>query len=243
MRVLVIGNRGDSDPGFIGRRFEELGASLDPWERELDEWPPPEELLAGVDHLVLLGSEWSVYWPEHAGPVERESQLARAAVAAGVPVLGICYGAQLLAHALGGAVGPAATPEIGWYTVDPVGDHPLHAVLTPGPWMQWHSDVIDPPPGAAVLARSPVGVQAWTSPGVLAVQFHPEVTPTMVEQWSDGSHELVEFRPGPGRTPRTHRPGGGRRSHPGRSSPRRPPPDGVGSPSAPATGGDLEPPG
>ncbi|MEZ5257883.1 MAG: gamma-glutamyl-gamma-aminobutyrate hydrolase family protein [Ilumatobacteraceae bacterium] len=229
MRVLVIGNRGDSDPGFIGRRFEELGASLDPWERELDEWPPPEELLAGVDHLVLLGSEWSVYWPEHAGPVERESQLARAAVAAGVPVLGICYGAQLLAHALGGAVGPAATPEIGWYTVDPVGDHPLHAVLTPGPWMQWHSDVIDPPPGAAVLARSPVGAGLDVARGArrpVPPRGHPDDGRAVVRRVARAGR----VRPGPGRTPRTHRPGGGRRSHPGRSSPRRPPPDGVGSP-------------
>ena len=66
-------------------------------------------------------------------------------------MFGICYGAQLLAHAFGGAVRRSATPEIGWYEVD----SEIPDVIATGPWLQWHYDVVDVPPGATRLAVSP----------------------------------------------------------------------------------------
>jgi GMP synthase-like glutamine amidotransferase len=149
-------------------------------------WPE----LAGHDLVLLLGSEWSVYWPHLAEAVAAESALVRAAQRAQVPMFAICYGQQMLAHALGGTVQRAAEPEIGWYDV--VTDDPL--VIAPGPWLQWHSDAVTLPSGATELARSGVGPQAWRLGRSFCTQFHPEATETMLDRWSSlGANELAEM--------------------------------------------------
>ena len=86
------------------------------------------------------------------GGVDRDAHTAH-----GVPIYGICYGNQIMAHALGGTVERAREPEIGWHQI--VSDVP--EVISEGPWMQWHYDVVTVPPGAEELARSAVGPQAW----------------------------------------------------------------------------------
>jgi GMP synthase-like glutamine amidotransferase len=187
MRGLVIGNRGDSDTGFVGERLIERGYELTTWTREDDTWPATSA--DGFDLVLVLGSAWSVYWERVSEPVAREAGVLRAAAEAGVPIFGICYGSQMLAHTFGGAVRRASAPEIGWYEIET--DVPSD--IPAGPWMQWHSDIVELPPGAMELARSPVGPQAWTLPGILALQFHPEVTVGMVTDWSsEGADELTE---------------------------------------------------
>ena len=137
-----------------------------------------------VDALVVLGAEAFAVRGEHAW-VDAELD-ALAEQACRVPVLGICFGAQALAVALGGGRRRAAEPEIGWIEVDARG-----AGVCPGPWFAWHHDVIEPPPGAAVLARNDFGVQAFASDRHVGVQFHPEVTPAIVRDWTgDGGAEL-----------------------------------------------------
>jgi GMP synthase-like glutamine amidotransferase len=188
VHVAVIGNREDDDAGFVGERLAQLGASTETWHRESwEEWPDLDP--TGVDHLVLLGSDWSVYWPAVAGPVAREAAIVRAAQRRGIGILAICFGSQLVAHAFGAAVRRAPTPEIGWYRIE--SDAP--ECIDAGPWMQWHSDVVALPPGATELARSPVGPQAWRLPGILAVQFHPEATMPMLERWTEASAELARL--------------------------------------------------
>ena len=91
----------------------------------------------------------------------------RSAREVGVPVLGICYGAQVMAHALGGQVEQAASPEVGWIEVDSAEP----AQVPSGPWLAFHVDVVAPPPGAHAVARAQCGVQAFSLPGLLAVQF------------------------------------------------------------------------
>lgn len=105
-----------------------------------------------------------------------------------LPVFGICFGAELIAHALGGSVRRSEIPEVGWYTIE--SDVPEIAT---GPWMEWHSDVFTVPPGAVELARSPIGPQAFTIGRTLAVQFHPEAGERILRSWSDagGEAELV----------------------------------------------------
>jgi GMP synthase-like glutamine amidotransferase len=176
VRVLLIANRGDEDPGYVGDALRERGAEL---VTVLREDPQPLPGPVGYDAVVSLGSEWSVYWPHVAAEVGREEDLLRCAVGVGVPVLGICFGGQILAHALGGAVTRAATAEIGWYQVE--SDVP--ALLPPGPYVQWHSDRFVPPPGSVELARSPAGCQAFVLGGALGLQFHPEATPAVVRRW------------------------------------------------------------
>lgn len=140
--------------------------------RDLHDWPDPGRARA----VVALGSDRSV----HASPdtwIAAQVGFLGAAHAAGVPVLGICFGAQALATALGGTVVRAARPEIGW--VDVEGDAPGIG----GRWFSWHDDVITAPPGAEALAASAHSLHAFAIGASVGVQFHPEVTPAIVADW------------------------------------------------------------
>ena len=132
--------------------------------------------------MLSLGSDWSVYWEHVAGPVTAEAALLATAHRAGVPVLGICFGAQMVAHALGGSVGKAAVAEIGWYEID----SSFPDVVAPGPWFEWHVDTFTVPPGATELARSAVGPQAFRIGRTAAVQFHPEIEEPILRRWVSG---------------------------------------------------------
>lgn len=188
MRALLIANQNDADAGFVGERFRWHGYSFTECFREdPQEWPE----LDGHDLVLLLGSEWSVYWPEIADKVAAEAALIRGAHERGVPQFGICFGNQTMAFALGGTVERAREPEIGWYDV--VSDVP--DVIAEGPWLQWHYDVVTVPPGATELARSAVGPQAWQLSRSFCTQFHPEVHEAIVARWTHGpgSAELEKF--------------------------------------------------
>jgi GMP synthase-like glutamine amidotransferase len=189
VRALLIANVADSDGGFVADRFRERGYSFSECHREnLGNWQP----LEGNDLVLTLGSEWSVYWPHVADSVAAEARLIRDADERGVPIFGICYGNQVMAHALGGTVERAREPEIGWHQV--VSDLP--EVIAEGPWMQWHYDVVTVPPTADEIARSAVGPQAWRLGRSFCTQFHPEATETMIRRWASsegGSAELLKY--------------------------------------------------
>jgi GMP synthase-like glutamine amidotransferase len=109
------------------------------------------------------------------------------ALTAGVPTLGVCLGAQLLARAAGGEVAPAAEKEIGWISVeltDAAADDPVFSAL-PGRFrsFQWHEYAAGLPPGAVELARSDVCQQAFRLDEAWGVQFHPEVTLDQLVRW------------------------------------------------------------
>ncbi len=97
--------------------------------------------------------------------------------------MGICYGAQLMARALGGTSWRADTAEVGWQRVDTVDDE----LCPEGPWAQLHSDVFAPPPTARVLGTSWRGAQCFIDDSLgarsIAWQFHPEVTAATYERW------------------------------------------------------------
>lgn len=175
----MVANFNDADPGFVGERFRHHGFAFTECHRERwSEWPE----LAGIDLVLVLGSEWSVYWDHLEAEVAAESALIRAAHEARVPVFGICYGSQIVAHALGGQVSRATRPEVGWRGVDSTKPQ----VIAPGPWMQWHFDVFSPAPGFAVLASSESGPQAVAGGRTFATQFHPEANESIVARWSAG---------------------------------------------------------
>jgi GMP synthase-like glutamine amidotransferase len=85
----------------------------------------------------------------------------------------------MLARVLGARVYRSGKSEIGWLPVrtnDP-------ELVGEGPWFQWHFDVFTAPPGADVLAVTDIGPQAFVSGRSLGLQFHPEVTPAIMEEW------------------------------------------------------------
>jgi GMP synthase-like glutamine amidotransferase len=128
--------------------------------------------------IVSLGSEFAAF-DDSIPWLEREKQLLVAATQADVPVLGICFGGQLLARVLGGRSYRGDVAEIGWLPV-----RSREPGLVPeGPWFQWHFDTFTPPPGARLLADSPIGPQAYVAGRSLGLQFHPEVTPEIMDAW------------------------------------------------------------
>lgn len=185
MRAALIANRDDIDPGYVGRALRRRGYSFVEFLREdFASWPT----LRDINLVVAMGSGWSTYWEHVAGPVLAEQSLLADAMARQIPVLGVCFGAQQLAVTLGGEVTKAQSPEIGWFFVENVPEtaHVAPTALTEGPWMQWHSDRFSVPSGATALAQSPVGPQAIVCGRSLGLQFHPEVTESIVRMWSSG---------------------------------------------------------
>jgi GMP synthase-like glutamine amidotransferase len=136
--------------------------------------------IADFDLIVPLGAPWSVYDMDRIGAwVTEEQHFLRAADAAGIPVLGVCFGGQMLATVHGGAVAKSAQPEIGWHDV--VGDD--QGVVESAPWFQWHFDTWTVPPGAQEIARNDHASQAFRLRRNLAVQFHPELDSAILAGW------------------------------------------------------------
>jgi len=188
MRVVVVRHHEEDSAGFIGDAFEARGAELStllfPKEGPL---PGPD----GLAHIVMLGSTCSVYDQGEARSwIDEELAWLRYADAAGVPVLGICFGAQLLTAAFGGTVEHAGREEIGWVTIESTDP----AVIPPGPWLEFHHDRCLPPAQAAVLAWNELGVQVFRLGRHLAVQFHPEVDGAQFRLWLDagGRNEIAQ---------------------------------------------------
>jgi GMP synthase-like glutamine amidotransferase len=189
MRALLIANGADADPGFVGERFREHGYSFDECHRESpQDWPA----LDGHDLVLLLGSEWSVYWPEVAHHVQAEVAVLHEAAHRGVPVFGICFGNQVMAHSFGGDAHKADIVEIGWQEIET----DIPDVIAAGPWMEWHYDVVTVPPHATELARTASGPQAWQLGRMFCTQFHPEVNEAMIRRWATGFGEQELHRIG-----------------------------------------------
>jgi GMP synthase-like glutamine amidotransferase len=143
--------------------------------------PLPE--VAAVERLVVLGGQMMTDEVDEHPWLDTERAWLRKVVDLGAArVLGICLGSQLLAEVLGGSVGRADVPEVGWQRIertDAGARDPLMSRLPPAfDAMQWHFDSWQLPPGAVLTATSAgCPTQAFTyGDRVHAVQFHPEFT-------------------------------------------------------------------
>jgi GMP synthase-like glutamine amidotransferase len=198
VRALFIEHDHLEPPGPVGDRFAERGYEVTelvvvPPHRSGDpgvavDFPDP----ADFDVIVPMGAPWSAYDHDLIGDwLLPELDLLRQAHEAGIGVLGICFGGQALALALGGSVAAAPEPEIGWYEVQTSAP----ALIEAGPWLQYHYDRWQSPAGASDLARTALAPQAFVIGTSLAVQFHPEITLSMLAGWLDngGYAELARL--------------------------------------------------
>jgi GMP synthase-like glutamine amidotransferase len=181
VRGLVLQTQADAPAGLLADWAARRGFALETFRTDgAGPWPDAR----AFDFVVALGSSATATGDGPAW-VDTEIEWLRGADAAGVPILGICFGAQALARALGGCVHRLATPEVGWVTVTSNDTDRIPS----GPWLAWHEDGFTLPPLAYELAGNAFGVQAFCHCRHLAVQFHPEVTPEIVERWARSDHE------------------------------------------------------
>ena len=175
-RVAFLQHSPSDLPGVLGKRALQLGLATRTYRA--DHGPPGLPSPDSFDLLVVMGSaesttDRSLAW------IDAERQLVAGAVAADVPVLGVCFGAQLLAQVLGAEVTRAIRPEIGWLEIDTDDEDRV----PPGPWLVWHEDAFTSPPGADMVARSDTSNHAYILGVHAGVQFHPEVTDEIVRRW------------------------------------------------------------
>ena len=185
MRIAVLHHL---ERPFLGHvaGLRDAGATLD--ERDLRRGDPLPAL-DEVDGIVTLGGEQSVRELARYDYLVAETALLREAVARELPVLGICLGSQLLAHALGGSVRRASRRSVEWRSLRPTEEgatDPLVSALDlPVPALHWNEDVFSLPPGAVELLEAPgEGVEAFRA-GARAwgFQFHPDADAANLNSW------------------------------------------------------------
>jgi GMP synthase-like glutamine amidotransferase len=149
-----------------------------------------------TDGLLVLGGIESAVRADEDPLLRAESGLLVDAVTAGRPVLGICLGGQLLAHALGGRVRHVGR-VVGWRALRKLpaaaADPLFGALPEPVPALHFNEDVFDAPPGADVLlgpapsgtAAFRFGARAW------GLQYHPDVDATVLESWIEDWAEHI----------------------------------------------------
>lgn len=163
-------------------------------------FPAPEEF----DLLLIMGGTMSVYQEDEYLWLKPEKEFVRKTIAAGKPILGSCFGAQMIADVLGGKVTKNPDKEIGWHTVRAVeGKSPgetrsskLPSCMFPEfTGFMWHGDTFEIPAGAVKLFES----EACPNQGfiyngkVIGLQFHPEADRQWVRNLiRDSGHELVQ---------------------------------------------------
>jgi GMP synthase-like glutamine amidotransferase len=186
-RALFVQHDHVSPPGPIGERFEDRGYDVEEF-LVVDEAAfhgDPNVVVAFPDFrdwdtVVIMGAVWSVSAEDVVGNwLVPEKRRLRQALDAGLPVLGLCFGGQLLAQALGGSVTRSPAPELGWHLVH--SDDP--ALVPAGAWFQYHYDRWALPEGLPDTARNAAASQAFVAGRALGVQFHPELTASMLEGW------------------------------------------------------------
>jgi GMP synthase (glutamine-hydrolysing) len=197
--VLVVRNDDVDTFGITRSALEEAGVRLltiDAWDD--GGWPAIGE----VGGIVMLGGSMNVDETGRHPYLARDRDLAARAVEEGVPYLGLCLGAQLLARALGSPVLPGPVPELGFEPLRPTeaaARDPILSHYRDGDMVfHWHEDTLELPDGAVLLASGDriaaqafrVGDRAW------GIQFHLEVDAAEIDLWLDAAEAGGEDLPG-----------------------------------------------
>ncbi len=176
MEILCIKHIGFEGPAAISQWSQQRGHNLHiaPIYQE-HHLPSPEN----YDALIVMGGPMNAYEDDKYPWLPKEKSYIRNAIAAGKHVLGVCLGAQLIAHALGAHINAGEQVEIGWFPITRDADCPEHVPLDATVQaFHWHGDTFTMPKGAHLIAQS----EACAHQGfiyrdrVLALQCHLEMT-------------------------------------------------------------------
>ena len=188
-RILVVTHEAGASCGRVGAALTAGGYDLvccRPFVGEA--LPAAVQDYAGV---IVLGGRMSSN-DEHLDYIRAELQWIPAVLSAGKPYLGICLGAQLLARVLGAGVArhPHGLHEIGFTRIRPTAAGLGH-FPSPMHFYQWHGEGFDVPRGAELLAAGDVFAnQAFRFGKAFGLQFHPEVTESILERWTRDGRDL-----------------------------------------------------
>lgn len=181
-RVLLISHEPIGEPGLVGEILRARGCETDLHVVLADPDHPDTAYpdASTYDAVVAFGSFSSAYDPAARPWVEPEVDLIRRLVADDVPYLGVCFGGQLLAEALGGTVeaAPDGHDEIGLVTF------PEASGVPAGPWVTWHGDRVTLPPDVDVLVRNDSAIQVFRKGRAAGTQFHPEADTAIFTTWA-----------------------------------------------------------
>ncbi len=197
--VLVVQHDLDTPPAALEPPLAALGVRTVTWYALSQPEPPAGDF----DGLMVLGGIVNPDGTDGDAPLDRERELIADMHARGLPVLGICLGAQLVAQALGGEAGRMPVGEIGWVRIEFDDAAQNDALLAGAPREldvnEWHNYACTPPAGAAILARNDACIQAFrVGATTWALQFHVEVDDAVLEEWTQtGADELVRLGLGP----------------------------------------------
>ena len=213
--AMVIQHVESEGPGRIADRCRQRGIAVSTHRLYAGDQVP--EAYDDDTLLVILGGPMGVgdladpRWPFLA----QEVALLRRSLARRQPVLGVCLGAQLLAHAAGAAVYPNADPrdptrrmrEVGFFPIELHGDERepcIQGLPRTCTMLHWHGDTFDLPRGADLLASTPVCRNQWFRMGrhAIGLQFHPECDAPTIERWCSVDAEFATLAHGPGTAPR-----------------------------------------
>jgi GMP synthase (glutamine-hydrolysing) len=193
--VVLVHDRDPSlarrDIGTLAAELRTRGFLLDvhSFDHSPDVAPPT---LSDAQVVVVMGSPDAAY-DDTLTWLAPEIAYVQQAIDAQVPILGVCFGGQLLARVLGGSVRKSEYPEYGFVDVE-TSDPEL---VPPGPWMEFHGDTFVAPPEATVIARNAAAQQAFVCGPHLGMQFHPEIDLDTYDAWAaawqrDGVEHAVD---------------------------------------------------
>jgi GMP synthase (glutamine-hydrolysing) len=193
--VLVVQHDLDTPPAALEPPLAALGVRTVTWYALSQPEPPA----GSFDGLIVLGGIVNPDGTDGEAPLDRERELIAHMHGRGVPVLGICLGAQLVAQALGGEAQRMPAGEIGWVPIEFEDAAQSDALLAGAPREldvnEWHNYACTPPAGAPVLARNDACIQAFrVGSTTWGLQFHVEVDLAVLEEWVvSGADELTRL--------------------------------------------------